>query len=340
MAGVAGCTVDDLAANGKRCPCGEGAVCDPCTDTCVAPETLPERCDNDPLAAVRVSNLRGDWATPNVVQWSWDLGIADDPDQLASFRLVIAESEEDVLSESGTARVFTAAENPELGRYLLPRAESPDPVVKTQTDGLEPTVSYFARLFALDTSGRVSSTNIATRLTQDEAIRGELVVFADQAVPLTQPDDLSLGTDCGVTGDGCYQWQQSADCDSGCFENLRLSDLSIDLGGAIQAGPFETSAYLEFAIAVDAAAPSYWSDARLWLRDMPGTTDAHAVRALTFRTSSDYPGYRTHQLPLRVFRSDKLLTYEDLSLSLEEFGIGGTWVAGATVRIDSVRIVW
>lgn len=341
VAASPGCTVGDLVADGKRCPCGDGAICDPCTDTCVPPALVRVRCDDDPLAAVHVSDLRADWATPNVIHWSWTLGADDQPDLLTGFTLVVAETEEDVLTGEGTARSISADDNPELGAYMLRNTTDPNPVDHTMSYGHDPATTYYARLIARDASGRVSTTEIAERRTQEPSTGGRIDLFVDAPVPSVLPLDLTFEARCGDGGGACYQWTAPPTCpeDGTCYENLRLRNLPVTLADEIAPGPLETTAYLEYRVAIEGTIPAYWSEARIWFSGAPGP---HGVRGFTTRATPGDDGGRTYQLPLRIFTrgSAGAVRHDDLATSLQEVGVGGRWAPGSVVRFRNVRVFW
>jgi hypothetical protein len=336
---VAGCTVGPLPVEGTRCPCGSGAVCDPCTQQCVAEGQPLSSCGNDPSAAIQVSNLRAEWATPNMILWRWDLADSNDPDQLGGFRLVVGESEQDVVDESGSARVFSATDNPELARYFLPRANGEDRVLMTLSDGHDPSSLYFARLVASDSLARVSSTEVAQKRTQDPSVRAPIVIFDEPPAALSLPAEYALKMGGAYAGEYCFEWQ-AVNCQD-CFENLRHYELAMQLDPLISVGGFSTTAYIEFSVEVDGEVPSYWSDVRLKFGPTaaPNNGTTGGFRGYTIRTTTDVPGYRTYQVPLRALAADGgLLQYAALADPLQEVSIGGGWDAGASVRIDAVRI--
>lgn len=330
---VTACSVPDLDATGKRCPCGDGAVCDPCTNSCVPEGALPDSCDDDPLAAVQVSELLAEWSTPNQIRWSWTLGADDDPDKLVGYRLVVARSEADLLDETGSALVFSEIENPELRGYFLRHTDGLDPVTSTLTDGLEPDVVYFARLQALDTAGRVASTNVAQHRTQEEE-RGEHIVFDVAPVPEVEPPDLTYAASC-TDGSGCYRWTCVGE--EVCYDNLRLRDGSIVLNELVTEGRFNTTAFVEFVLELEGS-PSDWSDLRVWL---DGEEGPHVMKGITYRSTAAIAGPRTYQIPLRVLiHGGEALSYEMLDQPLYETGVGLSVDPDATATIHRVRVAW
>ncbi|MEM1031808.1 MAG: hypothetical protein AAGN82_15760 [Myxococcota bacterium] len=333
MTVASACVIPDLRATGKACPCGAELVCDPCTATCVPAGSERDNCDSDPLAAVQVTNLIADWSTPNVIRWSWQLGADDVPDQLVGFRLVVATSVAEVMSESGSARVYTNKDSPELRAYYLRHTNGLDPVISTFSDQLEPSTLYFARLVATDTAGRVSATNVAQQRTQEPAV-GSLDVFDGDEVAATQPA-LDFSTMCATPARGCYSWQ--CEGDAPCYENLRLRPAAFTLGEHITEGQFATTAFLEVTLEVQGS-PSDWSEIRLWLQAEAGP---HRLNGVTFRGDADLPGPRVYQVPLRVLqRGGDPLAYATIESPVYETGVGLSLDARASATIHRLRFVW
>jgi hypothetical protein len=162
---------------------------------------------------------------------------------------VVAASEADALSGAGSAQVWTSKENPELGRYFLPRTDGVEPVHATTTDLLTPNTEYFARLLAVDTGGQTSASGVAAARTTDPPV-GALVVFADaDTMGSSQPSTFALSTSQPYRGGACYLY--TSDCPSGesiCWENLRRQGLGIDLT-PVTSGDYVATAYLELAVA-------------------------------------------------------------------------------------------
>ncbi|HWB74575.1 MAG TPA: hypothetical protein VG755_06460, partial [Nannocystaceae bacterium] len=286
----------------------------------------------DADAAVQVAELRAAWATPNTVRWSWDAeGRADD---LRDYELVVGPSEADVLATSHRCRVFTRVDNPELGHFLLPRTGGEDPVRATITDGHAPDAAVFARLWAIDTSGRRHASNVASIHTAAAPI-AEVVVFADErphgfAIPeLTVSDARPFA--------GTHHLQFVSHCETPhCFANLRWQDLRVPLQG-MTPGDWATTAYLELAVAVDGDATSWWSQLRVWF-DGRSLDDVGHFNSFALRSDGEY---RVLQVPLRAFTfRDGLAPAQQLEHDLFELGLGGWWPPGAIVRIDEVRVRW
>lgn len=352
---LVGCSVKELDLAGKACPCVDGWVCDSAQNLCVpGPGSSggsggiggtggtggtggiagSAGSGNVGNAAVSVTNLRVTWTTPNWIHWEWDLdGI---PDQLLGFELVTGTSEADVESRSGSAVVWTDAENPELGRYFLPATGGEDPVQATMTDGHEPSTEYFGQLTAVDTASRRSVTNIAGGRTTDPP-GDSIVIFADDATPgYSIPSSFVLSTREPYAGTHHYDYQQS--CNDGeptCFEILRRQGLNISLN-SISQGQFSTTAYLEFALASGGPEPSYWSQMRI-MTGTNGSSDTFGLWGWTIRSDGEY---RVYQVPLRVLDGDGPMPYAALADGLWEFGVGGSWADGSYTMLDEIRLYW
>ncbi|MFO0634908.1 MAG: serine/threonine-protein kinase [Nannocystaceae bacterium] len=214
---------------------------------------------SDPAAAVQVGELHAQWATPNTIRWAWSA--QGEADALRDYELVVGPSEHDVLTRSDACRVFTRADNPELGHFLLPRTGGADPVRATITDGHAPEQAVFARLWATDTAGRRHASNVASVHTAPPPV-AEVVVFADArphgfSIPVLEVVDTKPYA-------GTHHLQFTSRCDPPqCFANLRWQDLGVDLS-RMTPGDFATTAYLELAVAVAGDATSWWSQLRLW----------------------------------------------------------------------------
>ncbi len=337
-----GCSVDELDLGNKACPCVDGWTCDASRNICVAGSGTGGAgvgggggAGAGVPGAVIVTDLRVTWTTPNWIRWEWDLdGV---PDQLLGFELVTGESEEDVTSRSGTAVVWTADENPELGRYFLPATGSEDPVVATMTDLHDADTQYFGQLTATDTANRTTVTNLAGGRTTNLPSHS-FVIFDDTATPgYSIPGSFVLSDVAPHAGTHHYDYLSS--CVGGdviCWETVRRQDLGMDIS-AISEGAFSTTAYLEMAVAAGGPAPSYWSQ----LRIMMGTSGDHSTYLLPAWTIRADGAYRVYQMPLRALAdSNGPMPHTEMSRALYEFGIGGSWVNDTHTRVDEIRVHW
>lgn len=324
---LAGCVIPPLSD--RPCPCADGYRCEPARQVCVP------RPDDE--GAIHVDALGVAWVTPNQMRWTWtSTGV---PEQLRAYELVVATRAEDLATRSGSAVVWTVAENPELGRYYLPRTDGQSPVLATTTDGLEPSTLYFGQLSAIDVSGKVSITNVASQRTADPPL-SSIEIFEDaDTMGYSIPSELSLSTDHPYRG--THDYLLVSHCESGvaaCFTYLRRQELNISLG-AIPQGSFTTGAYLELAVAYAGPVPSYFSAVRLWFGES-GLMRRYYFNAWTARADGQW---RLIQVPLRALRDAEdqgTLEYSELSRGLFEFAVGGLWSEGATVRIDAIRIYY
>lgn len=283
-------------------------------------------------AAVQVAELEAEWATPNAVRWRWHAeGRAD---ALRDYQLVTGPSEADVLAASERCRVFTRADNPELGHFLLPRTGGEDPVLATITDEHAPDTLVFAQLVAIDTAGRRATSNVASVHTAAKPV-AEIVVFDDERPHGFPMPALALSTARPFAG--THHLQFVSECTPPeCFANLRWQDLRVPLVG-LTAGDYATTAYLELAVAVDGAATSWWSQLRVWYDGRSLERVGH-FNSFALRTDGEY---RVLQVPLRAFRfAPGTDGATELGHGLFELGLGGWWPPGALVRIDEVRIRW
>lgn len=331
---LAGCSVDaDLSK--KRCPCAAGYSCDPVQNVCVpGPSCDPK---------VRVNDFQAAWSTTNTIRWRWEPdGEADD---FVRYEMVVAQSLEDLLSRSGSARVFGPDLNPELGSLLLPRTDGTEDYVRgTGTDELEPNTSYVGQLLVVDTELCAFSTDIVGKGTTPE-LPAEVLIFRDDPPPgYAAPDSFGPVDDSQGSGRHLeFRPGEDPECvasgDATCGQPLRYQDMNLDLG-RISAGQFDT-AFLEFLIASDASIPSYYSLTWLWFDDCNQAQFRYVPYAI--RSTDEY---QRIQIPLAVFPqdgSDRLLTHADLETDAQGtplcgFAIGGAWQLGATIRIDELRI--
>lgn len=285
-------------------------------------------------AAVLVANLRASWATPNSIRWDWDA--EGEADELLAFELVVGPSEADVLDRSEATRTWSEADNPELGRFLLPRTGGEDPVVFTVSDELEPDTIHYAQLFATDTAGNRTASNVAAGRTTPSPI-GEIVIMADDDTPgLSIPPEFALVQEGAFAGTSAYRWAAMCGDAPECWENLRRQEFTIDLS-AVTEGTYATTAFFEVALAVENGSTSWWCD--LWLWYDPTTSDRIAhYDGWTARADGSY---RVLQVPLRAFEiGTEPVTHAELANGLFGFNVGCSWHDGSIVRVDELRIRW
>ena len=349
---LSGCIIRDVDFDDKRCPCDEGFWCDTSQDRCVegaAPDggivgvdapgsdigPRPDAPGED--GVFEVANLRAAWATPNAIRWAWDpLGAEGD---LAYYELVVGQSE-----DLAGARVWDVGDNPELGRYRLPRTGLGDVVTATITDELSEDTFYYAQLVAVDTAGGRSRSNVAVGHT-DVAPRptGVVVLFDDArsggGYPLPGCIDVSMSGE-HAAGTAHLEWLVrcdaglSAECAAGsggeCWENLRQQGMTIDLSG-LSMGDFST-AFLEFELSYTGDQPAWYSEVSV----MVGTT-RFTVAPLTYRADGQY---RRFQIPLdQMSYMGTPMTHGDLG-TLTSWRVGAQWTHDGVVRLDEIRVRW
>lgn len=336
---LAGCVIDDIDQTGKACPCAGDYTCDALSMTCRrGPGSVGGGDGGTSMpgeGVIKVADLKVAWTTPNTIRWEWTPS-STAPDQLLRYELVVGTNMADIATRAGGVQVFTDKQNPELGRYYLPRTGGQDTVVFTMSDGHQPATTYYGQLTAIDTGGKTTVTNIAAAKTADPPT-SSIDVFTDNptkgySIPagvvwLTTPPNHS--------GAGHYQFDVG--CDAGtqtCFDNLRRQDLQIGLGGISQ-GSFLTTAFVEVWVATDGMFTPYWCD--LWLSlDGCGADCLYHYSAWTMRNDGKY---RVLQVPLRALMgTNGAMTFDKLALGLFEVSVGGEWSDGGHVYLADFRI--
>jgi hypothetical protein len=293
-----------------------------------APLDGSAKVDGGERGAIVVSDLRVVWATPNTVRWAWSrTGSSAD---FARYELVTGPTSADVAMRTASSFTWTAAENPELGLFELTTG-GVDPVLATTTDGHSADRNVFAELIAFDRTGERRSVTSSARTTSDAT--SEIVLFRDaDTAGYSLPAELVRSTVMPFSGTHCYRYAFTCGGPD-CYENLRRKDIAVP-ATSMPAAAFGR-AFLEFALAIDTAEPSRWSDARLaW--NTP-TYTSYAVVALVYRANG---AYRVYQIPLSAFSSTGgALNHAALTASpIHEFWFGGSWPVNPVVRIDEVRI--
>jgi len=370
---VVACYVKPVDFSDKTCPCAQGYTC--VDDRCVSGTVGDGDADSDIEAdadtdsdgdgdtdadgdgdgdgdsdtdadeepctpAVGAADFGADWATSESIRWQWEpVGEADD---FLAYELVIGESVEDVERRSGTARVFTSEDNPELGVYLLPRTGGEDPVRATITDRLTPATSYVAQLVVTDTALCSFTTPVAAKATHIDP-PSEIVIFRDSVPPGSYPLPSNFLPEPDEDGGYYLEYVPAEDGECAptstmCGDNLRYQGFHIDLS-RISAGAFATTALFEFELSVDAESSGFWSDVGLTFEDQ---NHIYLFHPWTMRPQCDHVVF---QVPLRaLWRTDDtlgevLLDRDEIASSdLVEFRIFGTWNRDAVVRVDEIRI--
>lgn len=293
-------------------------------DSQVAPPTDAGR------GAIAVDNLRVEWTTPNTIRWRWDR--TGQESEFDAFELWVATSTSE-LATTEAARVIAADENPELDVWTLPFTGGPDPVVFTISDRHDPGTQYFGKLVAIDVAGLRTETNIVTATTQAPATDAVVVWTDSPTSGYSIPSEFTFEDGNGFESPACYAYSRVCSMmNDRCYENLRRQGLAIDISEA----DFDT-AFFEYAVRIeDPDTHSYYSALRIMLGES-GSSTLHGFESYTIRADGSY---RIYQIPIRILGIDDPLTAADLSRPIYEWGIGGGWPSGATVRVDEVRLRW
>jgi serine/threonine-protein kinase len=323
-------------------------------------------------SALKVADLRVAWTTPSSIRWSWDVEGA--PNDLLRFELVVgtdlAAVEARARSPEAPVRglkVWTEADNPELGRLELPRTEGSNRVTGTLTDGHDADTLYHARLVAVDARHCRAISGVASGRTGLEP-SAEVVLFHDgldgQAMIRGRED-----THFRVTAEGPHHagsgrhLEYAHSCPPGqsaCWASL---ELEIDQPLSLLPGQF-AGAIVEFALSCAGREASYWSELLMTFgKQRPLCADGcspgceNHCEGVTwfefspFAVACGSSGYRVVQVPLRALhartlyecrrRGPCLLTRENLAAGkVSRFTVGGVWPRDAVVRIDEIRIRW
>jgi hypothetical protein len=259
---TASCIFDPIL-EGLPCPCQEGWHCDPFSETCVADTCEPR---------VFVKDLAASWAAPHSIYWTWSLeGAASD---FLKYELVLAENEEDLKTRTGTAKVYDASNNPELGVYEIPYSDAV--VDSTVTRELAPLTSYLALLYVTDVNRCESSTMIFEKKTAPATL-SEIVVVGEGPEPPGSRARPDPGASFEPVGDS-FRIHYDGEVDTGCLEPpagqesrptcgqpVGIDGLSLDVTSAnpgINAAGFN-DAYLEVEVeVVDSPTPLWFG----WIR--------------------------------------------------------------------------
>lgn len=287
-----------------------------------------------------ISQFRAAWATPNQIRWNWTpTGSADN---FLRYELLVGRSVADVEAKRDTI-LFTSEDNPELGRYLLPRTGGEEPVRATSTDNHLPDTEYFAQLFIYDTQLGVTASAIAAARTGLPAV-DTLVLYDDQdfsgwLLPecITQSDAKPFGSSqssyrymvsCGPNGAAYCGENQGNEC----WLQFKLGGLGLDLS-AITVGQFP-DAYLEYSVAIDGEAHVYWGGINLWTWD----ERAFGIEPFSYRAGGEY---RTYQVKLSALTDGgAAMTAAELTQPAGTFMVSGGLPSGTTVYLDAVSVKW
>jgi hypothetical protein len=343
-----GCILEPVDFGAHRCPCASGFTCDEATDRCVQGSSGGD-------GVVRVENLRAAWRTPNSIRWAWTPS-APDNDSLARYELSLLDT------VTGETKIFDPSTSPELGFYFIQRSGGAGPVRGMFTSELTPDREYRAVLVATDTGGRTFTSNTAIGRTQIAPIGRIVIVDEDEPLGYELP-----GAPCYsfTSGDGAHAGTHYIErvhvcvgpsdeevddtrCEPNnaavpqCWANLRTQETA--LAQDLNENEFEL-AYLEFAIAIEGSAPSYWSHAGAHLLFADGSRSYPTFEEITFIPERGYVLYQVALDQMSFVHSGSKtpspITFEDMAgSSFDGYRIGGTFANGARIRVDSVSIRW
>ncbi len=298
-----------------------------------------------PVSAVQVSELRAQWATPHQIRWAWD---ADgDPDGLLHYELILGPSAAAVRARGPQTRRVGPEHNAELSRFLLPKTTSVDRVQGTTTEYHQPRTQVFAQLVATDTSGNTSASNVAGIWTQ-ELPTHELVVLDESGVAgVSIPPGFELADDFPSRGTAHYRYDVDCEARAECWIVMRRAGLGVAIpSDTLSEGNYNTTAYLQLAVAVVGATPPWWSEIWIWYTDAAhSTSDADLSRIALFAgfTAHADGDYHVLEVPLRAFTRWKgqSVPYDEVvRFGLDMIGVSGSWTDGARIYVDDVRVRW
>lgn len=330
---VSACSLDSPNYTDRVCPCIAGWRCDAASNRCVQ---TTDRLDGG-AGLIGLEDFRAAWATPNQVRWSWR-SVGDAADFLR-YELYVGRSEEEV-RERVSALHFTSDENPELGRFLLPRTGGEERVAATTSDLLEPDTQYFAQLVVHDTQLNETWSNIAAARTELSPLN-QLLIYEDTDLGgWLQPACISQSSTKPHAGQQSYAYTvqcngAEAACSSSgsadCWLQMKLGGRAIDLSG-LTAGTLQ-GAYVEYAFALDSPVAIYWGAVNL-----SAASGVFGVEPVSYRADGKY---RVYQLPLRALVDQgEGFDVGDLTTPLSAFFVSGALPEGATAYLDSVRVRW
>jgi hypothetical protein len=328
-----GCAIDALDYAGKSCPCYEGWTCE--CGQCVQA--------NDCAPRITATGFRVGWTTPNTIRWEWDPDPAASAEEFQRYEVCVGTADPEG-EESGTTKVWTAADNAELGGLGLSHVGGPfDPVRATVTDGLVDETSYWGQLRAFDNAGCSWASPVVTALTEVEPKdQNEAVLFRDVLLgdPFPVPD-VHLVADAALAYRGSAYLGYDPACNDPmpscqCCESARVGGMMADISGV--AFDVDKTAFLELAVATPE--PSAWSTVYFALLNN-GVEEFWRFEPYSLSPAAD-GSYRVLQIPLSALSNDnsETLTQADIALPLSQFAINGNWALDGHLRIDEVRIRW
>jgi hypothetical protein len=299
-----------------------------------------------PSPDIVVSELSAEWTTPHQIRWHWTA--EGEPDRLLHYELVTGPTREAVLARGPDTQRWTAAVNPELGRFLLPKTTGVDPVRGTTTDQHAPRMQVFAQVIATDTSGVESVSNVASARTQEPATHEIVVLSEDVLRGYSIPGGFDPSGAAPYRGGLHYRYD--VDCPDGdpeCWYVLRRQGLGVEIDGdLLTRGNYETTAYLEVAVKITGATPPWWSEFWIWYTDDDhdeSDADLSRIAVYTGWTLRADGQYHVWEVPLRAFHrwQGQSIPYDEIvAYPLYQFAVSGSWTNGSQIDVDEIRIRW
>lgn len=353
---IASCTVGSVELGGKQCPCVDGFVCDTASNTCVTtlpPDPAADAGDDQgplpppppPGGRILVTNLKADWSTTNQVHWTWTA--KGDPADFASYEIRTGPSAASIDDPSVVGgRRWTKDTLPELGVFAARHSQDTSPVGLSAITFAHPTNStVFARVFAIDTAGNSTETELVSVKTGAYTPGATPIVVFHDFIPTGEtltPSTLARTTDkpfnstaaCLATPIACAGGAAS------CSSTIGVENANDDLSAVV----FD-NAFLEFAVSGEPFVDDRtYVDALFQIGDSKcATTDCRfRFPGLSLRPDGSY---RLYQLPLRTFVKSDGTPLDTVQLAqqgkkLFSVYLQGPWKAGTTFRLDEVRVRW
>jgi len=280
----------------------------------------------------QVGQFRAEWATPNRIRWAWDS--SGQPTTFDGFRLVLGPTQAEVEADSPSCRIISHSENPELADWFLPESIGPARTLGSTSTGHAAGSSWFARL-KWSSAGRAEVSSIASATTLASPT-GEQVIFHDAPpAPYTIPETFQLGSADPYAGTSDYEYSSECLGADSCWENLRFSEMDLDLSSVPEAR-LTSTAYLEFALAYRGSSASYWSEVFLGL-----AACAPCRYGFVGWSIAADDKYAIHQVPISALTSaGQGIPLGDWRSGLDELRFGGNWSQGGFVRVDQISLHW
>ena len=300
--------------------------------SCCSPQRFVVGAGDDAAEPFSVDQFRAEWTTPNRIRWAWDS--SGQPATFEGFRLVLGATQAEVEAETPSCRIISAAENTELADWFLPGSDGPARTTGSTSTGHVPASSWFARV-KWSIAGEWVASNVASATTL-AAPTGEQVIFHDNPpAPYTIPDTFALGSAGPYAGTSDYEYGSDCLGTDACWENLRFSEMALDLSSVPEAA-LGSTAYLEFALAYRGDADSYWSE--LFVQFTSCAPCRYGFVGWAIAADDQYAVY---QVPISALRSaGQAIPLSDWRSGLDELRIGGNWSQSGFVRVDEISLHW